>query len=483
MLEVTDTFCVSNKDTELPQTSVPIPNVLDEAVYEECYDSVERATTTTASLDAAQDSGGSPMRQETTRGSIAQTRSERVPTLPHDSSLLRVNTLGSDEGSMSLQELTDLCTTLSDRVLALETDLRQTKKLGVLSAAKVLADAFKKKVNTYTRRRRAVSTGSKGISTASVKDKGKGIMQESEQPKKIKKRVQVQMSLDEELAQKLYEEEQARFNAEQEAKFNAEQEELLRVITIRIKGWNDPKAENVFIKRKVRLTGKCINDSLWDIKENGNTPVVTKTIDGNETVIPPTTVEEKAQRRVELKARSTLLMALPNEHQLKFNTYKDAKSLMKEIENRFRGNTATKKTHKNLLKHQYENFVASSAEVIKQIYERLQKLISQLEMHGEFIPQEDINQKFLRKDMDLRWNIDMLTIRARRFLKNTGRKLDIANKERIRFDKSKVECFNCHKRGHFAKECRTPRNQDSRNMEPIRRTVLVKETTSNVLVS
>ncbi|GJS13635.1 ribonuclease H-like domain-containing protein [Tanacetum coccineum] len=77
----------------------------------------------------------------------------------------------------------------------------------------------------------------------------------------------------------------------------------------------------------------------------------------------------------------------------------------------------------------------------------------------------------------------MLTMRARRFLKNTGRKLDMDNKERIRFDKSKVECFNCHKRGHFARECRAPRNQDSRNREPTRRTVPVEETTLNALVS
>ncbi|GJS34450.1 hypothetical protein Tco_0532832 [Tanacetum coccineum] len=113
--------------------------------------------------------------------------------------------------------------------------------------------------------------------------------------------------------------------------------------------------------------------------ENGNAPIVTKTVDGKETVIPPTSVEEKAQRRAELKARSTLLMALPNEHQLKFNSYKDAKTLMQAIENRFGGNTATKKTQKNLLKQQYENFAASSTEVIEQTYERLQKLISQLE--------------------------------------------------------------------------------------------------------
>nr|GEU43136.1 retrovirus-related Pol polyprotein from transposon TNT 1-94 [Tanacetum cinerariifolium] len=89
-------------------------------------------------------------------------------------------------------------------------------------------------------------------------------------------------------------------------------------------------------------------------------------------------------------------MALLNEPKLTFNSYKDAKSLMQAIENRFRGNAATKKTYKNLLKQQYENFVASNTEVIEQTYERLQKIISQLEMHGEVIPQEDINQKFFR---------------------------------------------------------------------------------------
>ncbi|GKE31689.1 ribonuclease H-like domain-containing protein, partial [Tanacetum coccineum] len=85
--------------------------------------------------------------------------------------------------------------------------------------------------------------------------------------------------------------------------------------------------------------------------------------------------------------------------------------------------------------------------------------------------------------MDLRWNIAMLTMKERRFLKNTGRKLDMANKERIRFDKSRVECFNCQKMSHFTRECRAPRNKDNRNREPTRRTVPVEATTSNALVS
>nr|GEX95826.1 hypothetical protein [Tanacetum cinerariifolium] len=80
---------------------------------------------------------------------------------------------------------------------------------------------------------------------------------------------------------------------------------------------------------------QCIDYNLWEIIKNSNASIVTKTIDGKETVIPLTTIEEKAQRRVELKGRSTLLMALPNEHQLKFNSYKDAKSLMHVIENIF----------------------------------------------------------------------------------------------------------------------------------------------------
>ncbi|GJX49848.1 hypothetical protein Tco_0276693 [Tanacetum coccineum] len=66
--------------------------------------------------------------------------------------------------------------------------------------------------------------------------------------------------------------------------------------------------------------------------KNGNAPIVTKIVDGKEIVTPPTSIEEKAQRRAELKARSTLLMALPNEHQLNFNSYKDAKTLMNKPE-------------------------------------------------------------------------------------------------------------------------------------------------------
>ncbi|GKD83776.1 putative ribonuclease H-like domain-containing protein, partial [Tanacetum coccineum] len=77
----------------------------------------------------------------------------------------------------------------------------------------------------------------------------------------------------------------------------------------------------------------------------------------------------------------------------------------------------------------------------------------------------------------------MMIMRARRFLKKTGWNLGVNGVDIIGFDKTKEECYNFHRKGHFAWECKAPKNQDSRKREITRRTVPVEETTSNALVS
>nr|GEZ33501.1 hypothetical protein [Tanacetum cinerariifolium] len=136
--------------------------------------------------------------------------------------------------------------------------------------------------------------------------------------------------------------------------------------------------------------------SLWEVILNGDSPASTRVIDGVLQPVAPTTAEQRLARKNELKAHGTLLMALPNKHQLKFNTHKDAKTLMDAIEKRFGGNTETKRVQKTLLKQQYENFTSSSSESLDQIHDRLRKLISQLEILRVSLSQEDINLKFLR---------------------------------------------------------------------------------------
>nr|GFA26875.1 hypothetical protein [Tanacetum cinerariifolium] len=253
---------------------------------------------------------------------------------------------------------------------------------------------------------------------------------------------------------------------------------------------------------------------------------IEQVIDGVVQPVTPTTAEQRLARKNELKAQGTLLMALPDKHQLKFNIKKDTKSLMEATEKWFGGNKETKKVQKTLLKQQYENFTGSSFKSLDQIHDRLQKLISQLEILGESLSQEDINLKFLRS-LPTEWRTHTLIWRNKTdleeqslddlfnslkiyegevksssstspttqniaflFSQNTGSTNEsvstvasvsaasikvlvfaIPNMDTlsnaviysffsrangttsIRFDMSKVECYNCYRRGYFAREC------------------------------
>nr|GEV12006.1 hypothetical protein [Tanacetum cinerariifolium] len=280
--------------------------------------------------------------------------------------------------------------------------------------------------------------------------------------------------------------------------------------------------------------------SLWEVILNGDSPIPTRIIDCVVQPVAPTTAEQRLTRKNELKARGTLLMALSDKHHLKFNIHKDAKTLMEAIKKRFGRNKETNKVQKTLLKQQYKNFTGSSFESLDQIHDRPQKLISQLEILRESLSQEDVNlntnesvsavssvsaisAKVLisalpnvdtlsdvviysfasqsnspqldiddlkqidtddLEEMDLKWQMAMLTIRARRFLQKTRKNLGANGTTSTGFDMLKVECYNCHRRWNFAKECKSPK--DTRRNVPVetqRRNVPVETSTSNALVS
>nr|GEV11126.1 putative ribonuclease H-like domain-containing protein [Tanacetum cinerariifolium] len=303
--------------------------------------------------------------------------------------------------------------------------------------------------------------------------------------------------------------------------------------------------------------------ALWEVIVNDDAPALIASVSGGaEAAIPLKTTKQKISRRNKLKAKSTLLLVIPDEHLLKFYEIKDAKTLCEAIKTRF------------------------------------QKVISQLEIHGEVISREDANLKLLislppawnthtlimrnksdldtlsmddlynnlkvykakikgqsssssnsqnvafvssentsstneavntthdvstassqgqafaltydddvmfsffanqsnspqldnedlkqidtddLKEMDLKWHVAMLTIRVKRFIKKTRRNLKFNGKETVGFDKTKVECYNCHRRGHFARECRAPRSQGNKNGDNTRRIISV-ETLANALV-
>ncbi|GJR21256.1 hypothetical protein Tco_0969783 [Tanacetum coccineum] len=144
--------------------------------------------------------------------------------------------------------------------------------------------------------------------------------------------------------------------------------------------------------------------ALWEVIENGNSWVpipVTTSESGPSTALKmtvPSTTEEKICKKNDVKARSLLFMALPNEHQLTFNQYADAQSMFIAIKARFRGNDTTKKKQKALLKQQYENFNATSSESLDSIFNRDYKMrcSSRLGILGVDTPPEDLNVKFLR---------------------------------------------------------------------------------------
>ncbi|GKE07296.1 hypothetical protein Tco_1399314 [Tanacetum coccineum] len=222
-----------------------------------------------------------------------------------------------------------------------------------------------------------------------------------------------------------------------------------------------------------------IDYALWKVIENGNTAIKTTVVEGVEKVIPPTTAEEKAQKRLEVKARSTLMMGIPNEHQLKFNSIKDAKLLLEAIEKRNKPELETMSMddlYNNLKVYEPEVKGTSSSNISTQNiafvssnnFDSTNKAVNTAHEVSAASTQANVanptnvdnlsdavicafftsqssspqlaNEHLLQlhpddlEEIDLRWQMAMLTMRARRFLKNTRMKVTINSNETKRYD-------------------------------------------------
>ncbi|GJR33102.1 hypothetical protein Tco_1109334 [Tanacetum coccineum] len=193
---------------------------------------------------------------------------------------------------------------------------------------------------------------------------------------------------------------------------------------------------------------------IWEVIQRGNGPVSVSTdTNGLIKVLPSKTAEETLAKERERKARTTLLMALPEDHLAKFHKMTDAKEMWEAIKSRFGGNDESKKMQKYILKQQFEGFFVSNSEGLHRGYDRFQSLLSQLEIHESLslmlkallhhplahkmwhsfqrtlavlmicpqLDHEDLEQldEFDLEEMDLKWQVAMISIGMKKFYKKT----------------------------------------------------------------
>ncbi|GJZ60603.1 ribonuclease H-like domain-containing protein [Tanacetum coccineum] len=311
------------------------------------------------------------------------------------------------------------------------------------------------------------------------------------------------------------------------------------------------------MKMEYWITNNDMN--IWKVIQNGNSLKRTgRDCDGRVIILPPTTVDEHIAVQRESKARTTLLQSILDDHVADFYYMDDARDIWNAVKARFGGNAESKKMRKSMLKQEFSEFRISKVEGLHKGYDRMQKILSQLNQLKAKPEDEDINLKFLRalpsswsqvaltlktkgglellsfddlyyklktlevdikgystfsssqsagpshsafvsttsaskkmsyadspsytsstytvpsiskigshrsgkldlEEMDLKWQMTMLSVRVHKFEQKAGKKIDLDKKESARFNKKKVRCYKCLQRGHFARECRTKGGND-----------------------
>nr|GEU35558.1 hypothetical protein [Tanacetum cinerariifolium] len=209
------------------------------------------------------------------------------------------------------------------------------------------------------------------------------------------------------------------------------------------------------------------NYSLWEVILNGDSPIPTRVIDGVVQPVAPTTAEQRLARKNELKAWGTLLMALPNKHQLKFNIHKDAKTLMEAIEKRLKIYEAEVKSS-STTSPTTQNIAFVSSQNTDNTNESVSVVAS-------------VSAASTKINVSALFNVDTLSDDViYSFFASQSNSPQLDNDNLKQLDAGDGGTLNGRWLWHFARECMSPK--DNRNKETQRRNVPVETSTSNALV-
>nr|GEU80618.1 ribonuclease H-like domain, reverse transcriptase, RNA-dependent DNA polymerase [Tanacetum cinerariifolium] len=238
---------------------------------------------------------------------------------------------------------------------------------------------------------------------------------------------------------------------------------------------------------------------IWKVIQHGNNMKRNRRDrDGRVIILLPTTADEHITIQRESKARTTLLQSIPDDHVADFHYMDDARDIWNAVKARFGGNTESKKIRKSMLKQEFPEFIIIKAERLHKGYDRMQKILSQLNQLKAKPEDEDINLKFLRALLSS-WSHVALTLKTKgglellsfddlyyklKTLEKAGRKIDFDKKESARFKKKKVRCYKCQQRGHFARKCRANGGNDKQRYSSFKiKKIGKKEEDSKALIT